>query len=41
MRHFGNLKNIREAGEDEIAALPGMSAKTAAAVHDYFSQENE
>ena len=41
MRHFGNLKNIREAGEDEIAALPGMSAKTAAGVHDYFSQENE
>ncbi|MGI6108824.1 MAG: excinuclease ABC subunit UvrC [Eubacteriaceae bacterium] len=41
MRHFGNLKNIQEASEEEIAQLPGMSTKTAEAVYTYFRQENQ
>jgi excinuclease ABC subunit C len=32
LRHFGSLKKIREATIDELQAVPGMSAKTAAAV---------
>lgn len=39
IRHFGNLKNIKNASVEEIAALPRMSEKTASAVYDYF-QEN-
>lgn len=39
MRHFGTLKNIKEAAPEEIAALPGMSEKTAQAVKQYFEEE--
>jgi excinuclease ABC subunit C len=32
LRHFGSLKKIRDATVDELAAVPGMTAKAAAAV---------
>ena len=32
LRNFGSLKKIREATREELAAVPGMSAKAAAAV---------
>jgi hypothetical protein len=32
LRHFGSLKKIREVMADELASVPGMNAKTAAAV---------
>ena len=32
LRHFGSLKKIRDATPEEVAAVPGMSAKAAAAV---------
>jgi excinuclease ABC subunit C len=32
LRHFGSLKKIRDATVDELQAVPGMTAKTAAAV---------
>ena len=32
MTHFGSLKNLREATEAEIAALPGFGPRTASAV---------
>ncbi|MEO8211925.1 MAG: excinuclease ABC subunit UvrC [Myxococcales bacterium] len=32
LRHFGSLKKIREATADELASVPGMNAKAAAAV---------
>lgn len=39
MRHFGSVKNISAASAEELSALPGISTKTAQAVHDYFNQE--
>jgi excinuclease ABC subunit C len=32
LKHFGSLRKLREAGPDEIAAVPGMGPRTAAAV---------
>jgi excinuclease ABC subunit C len=32
LRHFGSVRKLRAAGVDEIAALPGFGARTAAAV---------
>jgi excinuclease ABC subunit C len=34
LRHFGSLKNIREASVDEIAALPGMTRTAALAIKE-------
>ncbi len=36
LRHFGSLKKIRDATAEELAAVPGMTAKTAAAVFRYL-----
>lgn len=41
IRHFGSVKNIREATAAEISALPGMSEKTAQSVREYFESEKE
>ncbi|WP_380175756.1 excinuclease ABC subunit UvrC [Kineococcus sp. DHX-1] len=32
LRHFGSVKKLRSATAEEVAAVPGMGAKTAAAV---------
>ena len=32
LKHFGSLRKLRQAGADEIAAVPGMGPRTAAAV---------
>ncbi len=32
LRHFGSVKKLRAATAEEVAAVPGMGAKTAAAV---------
>jgi excinuclease ABC subunit C len=32
LKHFGSVRRLRAAGVDEIAALPGFGARTAAAV---------
>ena len=32
LRHFGSVRKLRAADVDEIAALPGFGARTAAAV---------
>ncbi|MBC8133887.1 MAG: hypothetical protein H7X95_12960, partial [Deltaproteobacteria bacterium] len=37
LRHFGSLKKIREAAPEELAAVPGMTAKSAAAVSRYLA----
>ncbi len=34
MRHFGSLKRLRTASADDIAAVPGVGARTAQAVVD-------
>jgi excinuclease ABC subunit C len=36
LRHFGSLKKIREASVDDLSAVPGMTAKAAAAVFAHF-----
>lgn len=38
IKHFGSLKRIAEAELEEIASLKGMDIKTAASIHDFFSQ---
>jgi excinuclease ABC subunit C len=37
LRHFGSLKNIKQASVDELAAAPGMGRKAAEAVHRFFA----
>ncbi|MGA9652669.1 MAG: helix-hairpin-helix domain-containing protein, partial [Polyangia bacterium] len=37
LRHFGSLRKIREASLEDLLAAPGMTRKTASAVHDYFA----
>jgi len=32
LKHFGSLKRVRAASADEIAAVPGVGPRTAAAV---------
>ena len=32
LKHFGSLKRLRAASAEEIATVPGMGARTAAAV---------
>lgn len=34
LRHFGSLKKLREASVDEIAEVPGIGPRTAAAIKD-------
>ncbi|WP_460765181.1 excinuclease ABC subunit UvrC [Mariniluteicoccus flavus] len=34
IKHFGSLKKLRAASEDEIAAVPGFGARTAASVRE-------
>jgi excinuclease ABC subunit C len=36
LRHFGSLRNLKAAGVDEIAEVPGFGPATAAAVHAHL-----
>lgn len=38
MRAFGSVEKIREAGLEELAAVPGMNRRAAQAVYDYFHE---
>ncbi len=37
--HFGSLERIAAAGPEELAAVPGIGPKIAAAVHGFFREE--
>lgn len=39
LTHFGSVEKIRAAAEKEIAALPGMSEKVAAAIKESLAQQ--
>ena len=39
LNHFRSIKKIREAGIDELAALPGIPATVAASVHRHFNPQ--
>ena len=41
LKHFGSVAALRKAGLDDIAAVPGIGQKHAAAVHDYFEKQKE
>jgi excinuclease ABC subunit C len=41
LRHFGSVRKIREATLDELAAVPGIGRKAAAAVRAYFDAHGE
>jgi excinuclease ABC subunit C len=36
LRHFGSLKQVREASFDALSTVPGMPQSVARAVYDYF-----
>lgn len=38
MRHFKSLDAIRDAGEDELAEIPGMNRRAAESVYQFFHQ---
>lgn len=38
IKHFGNIKNIKEATIEELASLPSMNKKSAEAVYNHFSR---
>ena len=40
LRHFGSLRGVRSAGEAELAAVAGLSAKDAALIHRFFAAES-
>ena len=37
IKEFGSVKRLAEAGAEEIAAVPGIGAKLAEAVHAHLS----
>ncbi len=39
LKQFGSLSRLRAAGLDELAAVPGMNRKAAAALYDYLKGE--
>ena len=40
IKHFGSLKKLRAASVDEIAQVPGIGARTAAAIKDAVATGN-
>ncbi|BDG08078.1 excinuclease ABC subunit UvrC [Anaeromyxobacter paludicola] len=36
LRHFGSLRKVKEAREEELARVEGFGAKAARAVHEFF-----
>ncbi len=41
IKHFGSLKKLREAEVDDIALVPGIGPRTAAAIKEAVAQANE
>ncbi|MGB9793103.1 MAG: excinuclease ABC subunit UvrC [Thermacetogeniaceae bacterium] len=41
LKHFGSLSRIRDATLDELAAVPGMNRKAAAALYDHLHREEK
>jgi excinuclease ABC subunit C len=41
LRHFGSLKQIRQASLAELTAVPGLPEPAAHAVYDYFHEDAE
>lgn len=38
LTHFGSVVKIKQASQDEIAAIPGMNTKSARAVYNFFHE---
>ena len=36
MRTFGDIESVREAGEEALAAVPGMNRAAARSVYEFF-----
>jgi excinuclease ABC subunit C len=36
LKQFGSLARLRSAGLEELAAVPGMNRKAAAALYDFL-----
>ncbi len=41
LKHFKSIKKIREAGIDQLNALPGIPSSTAEAIQQYFKLKSE
>ncbi|GAA4618285.1 excinuclease ABC subunit UvrC [Saccharopolyspora hordei] len=39
LKHFGSVRKLRQAGVDEIAAVPGIGRRTAEAVHSALAAD--
>ena len=39
MRAFGSLTRLRKASVEELAAVPGISAELASAIHQHLASE--
>ena len=37
LRNLGSLRAVRNASEEELAAVPGISARDAATIHGFFA----
>jgi excinuclease ABC subunit C len=40
IRHFGSVEGVKLASRDDIAAVPSMNAKAAAAVYNSFHPQD-
>jgi excinuclease ABC subunit C len=41
LQHFGSLQRLKEAGAEEIAAVPGIPEAMAVLIHNHLHQETE
>jgi excinuclease ABC subunit C len=41
LNHFGTMSRLRNAGIEELEAVPGISAKLARAIHEFFEGASE
>jgi excinuclease ABC subunit C len=41
LAHFGSVKRIAQAGEEELCKVRGVSPELAAAIRGYFEEEQE
>ena len=41
MKHFKQIQNIKEATEDEIMQVPGMTRKAAKEIYSFFHLSQE
>ena len=41
LKHFGKISSIKEATQDELLAVRGISAENAKTIYEYFKGEKK